>query len=601
MRGSRGYRSDAPRGTGVGPKLLAIAAPAALAAAFAALPAAGQGLLITGSTYYGGAQQDMGWGVCVAPEGDLLLVGETYSADFPVTPAAFDTTYAALSEGQFARAAMDGSTLRLASFLGSANRDAARAIAVDAAGCIYITGTTNSQDFPVTPDAAFPALCGGVYSDAFLVKLDPTGSELLYGSYLGGGNNEKGRGIVLLGPDLVAVTGYTLSHGFPTTPFGFDTEYNGGWDLFVTVFNLATGQVVYSTYFGGSGDEEVWDLEGRPDGSLVFCGWTASTDFPTTLAACDPTHNGSSDGFIACLVPRPAGLRWSTFLGGADRDAVWEVALARDGGILATGHSEAQGFPVTPGAYDPLHHGGSDAFALELTGDGSQVVFSTFLGGSADDGGEVIQQSPAGVIYCAGNTYSHDFPTTGGSPDPQYGGDGDIFVCALDETGSTLLAGTFLGGAGSDIACGLAIPHPHLFTVVGRTFSADFPVTPGAFDTTLDGDRDACLTTFYFYTDQGVPTGPAGFGATRLLCTPNPVRAAADIRFEIGAAGPARLELLDVQGRSVATLLRESVAAGQHRLSLERPSGSGALPSGSYWLRLTASGAAQARRVVLLP
>jgi hypothetical protein len=564
-------------------------------------PALGQGLIVQGSTFLGGSNEDMGWAACAAPGGHLIVAGETYSPDFPVTPGALDTTYADVSEGQFARFDATGSSCLTASYLGSYHRDANRSVAVDAYGNIYIVGTTNSPDFPVTPDAAFPELSGGVLADAFLVKLDPTGTQLLYGTFLGGSGAEKGRGVAVLGPNLIAVTGYTLSDDFPTTLYAYDPTYNGGWDLFVAVFNLITGELFYSTYVGGSDNEEVWDLEARPDGSLVFCGWTASLDYPTTASAFDPTPDGSSDAFITCLAPRPDGLLWSTFLGGAHRDAAWDLAPAIDGGILATGETEGQGFPLTPGAYDPIYHGGFEAFVLELSGDGSQLEFSTFLGAQWDDRGQAIRQNPAGVIYCAGTTYSSSFPIAGGAPFPEYSGGGDVYVCAFNETGSALLASTFLGGAGDDGVSSIVIPAAQFVTVVGRTFSADFPVTPAAFDPTFNGDRDAYLTTFYFYPDQGVAGDrPPSALSARLGCLPNPVHGDASIRFAIERPGPVRLEILDAQGRLIETLLRQDLSAGEHVRSWPARAGGAPIDPGVYWLRIWSEGTTGSRRVLVL-
>ncbi len=564
--------------------------------------ASGQELQLRGGTFLGGERADMGWSMCPAPGGDLILVGETYSNDFPVTPGAFDTTYADSSEGHFLRIRDDATGIELASYIGADLSEACRAVTLDAAGNIYIVGTTASPGFPVTPDAAFPELAS-TWSDAFLAVLDPTGSELLYGTFLGGRRSEKGRGVALLGPGLVAVAGYTRSDDFPTSLSGFDRTSNGGVDLFYSVFNLYTGHMIYSTYLGGSADEELWDLEARPDGTALVCGWTASQDFPITAQAYDCLYNGGSDAYVACIAPVADGLRWSTFLGGHGLDAAWEVCPVDDGGVLVVGGSDGEGFPVTAGAYDVSHNGYSDAFVLKLNGDGSELVFSTYLGGEGDDRGEAIRQGEGGVIYCCGSTYSAQFPIAGGAPFPTYSGEGDIFAAVLCEGGNRLLASTFLGGGGRDNASRLEIPGENLFTITGLTSSADFPVTSGAVDTTFNGDRDAYLATFVFCGGQAVETSsPARIGGeVRLDRLPSPVRGSANLRFRLEQPGRVRLDLLDPEGRLIETLLHGSLTAGEHVVSCPAGTGSARASPGVYWVRLeTDDGAARASRVLLV-
>jgi hypothetical protein len=276
--------------------------------------AAASELETVSSGYLGGIMNDMGWGMTRAADQTIWVVGETYSFNFPTTPDAFDESYGGLSDGFLAHFSANGSSLLYSTFLGSTLRDVCRDVVLDSEGNIYIVGVTSSEDFPVTPNAADTTHNG--WNDAFLIKLDPTGRQLLYGTYLGGSLNDKGRGIVLLDDDRVCITGFTESTDFPVTEDAFDWTCDGEWDVFVTVLDLASGETTYSTYLGGVDQEEAWDLGVDAAGDVYVTGYTKSPDFPSTLDAFDPGWNGQCDAFLTKIDLSGGGLVYSTFIGG---------------------------------------------------------------------------------------------------------------------------------------------------------------------------------------------------------------------------------------------------------------------------------------------
>ena len=230
--------------------------------------------------------------------------------------------------------------LSYSTYLGGTGLDQSYGIAVDAAGNAYVTGTTDSADFPTTT-GAFQTTSGGGY-DAFVTKLNPTGTALVYSTYLGGTSVDFGEHIAVDRAGNAYVTGYTTSTNFPTTVGAFQTTSGGGYDAFVTKLN-PTGTVVYSTYLGGSGDEIGWGIAVDTAGYAYVTGQTDSTDFPTTTGAFQTTSGGGYDAFVTKLNPTGTALVYSTYLGGTLND--WGDDIAVD--MPATPTCRAPLFPPT--------------------------------------------------------------------------------------------------------------------------------------------------------------------------------------------------------------------------------------------------------------
>ncbi len=560
--------------------------------------AGAQTLQVEWSTYLGGGAADMGWQLGATGDGEILVVGETYSADFPVTPGAYDTNYAAISEGFFARLSSDGSELLYGSYLGSMQRDVVRDVATDAQGNIYLTGVTSSAQFPTTPDAAFPELTGWS-NDAYLVKFDPTGTELLYGTFLGGTINDKARSLALVGPDLVCVTGYTESDDFPVTANAFDAEHNGGWDLFFSCFDLTTGELIYSTYLGGTLDEEPWDMLADGEGCAVVSGYTHSHFFPSTADAFDPLWNGGRDGFLVKMDPLSGQMVWGTFIGGSGYDRVSRISFDPLGNIAMIGTTSSQNFPVTPGAYDTSFANDSDAFIAKLSAAGTELLFSTFVGGSSSDTGQTLYQDPHGEIYFAGHTYSNDFPIVGDVPFTHSQGHADLFLGVLSPSGAELWASSYLGGSSWEDVCGLVVTEPRLVTLTGPTWSDDFPTTSGAFDPTHNGDTDAYAISVRFWPSTGVESPPSAMAPRlRLDLAPSISRATQEIRLQLGARGPVHLELIDLQGRLIQSLHAGDLDAGAHTFLWGGEAARRGIGPGLYFVRARAGDAAVMRKLI---
>jgi hypothetical protein len=312
------------------------------------------------------------------------------------------------------------------------------------------------------------------------------GQGLLYGSYLGGGKEDSPPGVDV-GPDgSIYVAGYTYSPGFPKTPGAFDTHYDAR-EAFITRLSPDGSRLVYSTYLGGSGEDTALALGVGADGSAYVAGTSGSLDFPTTPGAYDPTPDG---GFITKLDPTGASLVYSTSLGPARKgESITALALGPDGTVYVTGNTESGDFPTTPGAFDRvINNDGNesyeDTFVTALNSEGSDLLFSTFLGGEFNDYGDSIALGPDGSVYVTGDTASPDFPTTPGAYDPTPHG---IFVTRVAPHGGSLVYSTYLGGSEFDTGgWGLGVDARGIAYLTGGTSSADFPTTPGAYDTTFN-------------------------------------------------------------------------------------------------------------------
>ena len=347
--------------------------------------------------------------------------------------------------------------LSYATFLGGGSMDLATDAAVDASGNIYVVGGTTSRDFPVASGALQPAYAGGIdvmpeegvaLGDGFVAKISPDGSSILYSTFLGGGDGDLAAAIAVDSSGNAYVTGFTRSGNFPITEGALQTSYAGGknWsaefplhfgDAFVTKLD-SNGALVYSTYLGGGGSDVGIGIAVDAAGNAYVAGTTTSTDFPVTEGAIQRTYAGG-----------------------------------------------------TPVASDmPMDFG--DGFVTKLNDKGTAILYSTYLGGSKSEilSGIVVDNS--GALYVAGTTFSKDFPVTPGAYRAA-GGDSDVFIAKLNESGTALLYASSFGGPGADECFGVAVDAGGNAYVAGRTRGMGFPVTPNAYQTKHAGSDDAFL------------------------------------------------------------------------------------------------------------
>jgi hypothetical protein len=382
--------------------------------------------------------------------------------------------------------------LSYSTYLGGSGQDEAARIAVDAAGHAYVTGFAESANLPTTL-GAFQTTSGGA-TDAFVTKLNPAGSGLVYSTYLGGSSFEEGSGIAVDAAGNAYVTGSTYSADFPTTPGSYQPTLAGDQDAFMTKLNSTGSGLLYSTYLGGSGPDVGRGIVVDTAGSAYVTGDTSSTDFPTTPGAFQPAFDGLQDAFVIKLNPSGSALAYSTYLGGSDGESSGLIAVDTAGSAYVTGTTRSADFPTTPGAFQPAFGGVQDAFVIKLTPSGSALVYSTYLGGSGTEVGWGIAVDAAGNAYVTGATGSTNFPTTSGAFQSTLAGVENAYVTKVAPTGSALLYSTYLGGSSGESSYSIAVDMAGNAYVTGGTGSSDFPTTSGAFQTTLRGDQDVFVT-----------------------------------------------------------------------------------------------------------
>jgi hypothetical protein len=381
------------------------------------------------------------------------------------------------------------------SYVGGTDDDNGDAIATDSDGNVYITGGAESIDFPTSP-GAFQAAPGGL-KDAFVIKLDPAGS-VVYSTYLGGVGDDVGRAIAADGTGNAHITGEVESTNFPTTVGAFRTTLSGVRDAFVAKLDTV-GWVVYSTYLGGTGEEEPSGLAVDTSGNAYVTGETASIDFPTTAGAFRTASAGLMDAFITKLDPAGVSLVYSTYLGGTGDDDTRGIAIDADRNAYVTGETLSTNFPTTLGAFQRTMAGVSDAFVAKLDPAGAVLVYATYLGGRGADRGFDIALDPVPNpnAYVAGRTASTNFPVSAGAFQTILAGTGvrlDAFVTKINPTGS-LVYSTYIGGGGGDEeARSIGVDGSGYAYVTGETVATNFPTTADAFRRSLAGRSDAFVT-----------------------------------------------------------------------------------------------------------
>jgi hypothetical protein len=410
------------------------------------------------STYIGGTTNDQASSIAVDLAGDAVAVGFTKSPDFPTTPDAFQRLLGGPRATNEFVAKFDPTGALIAStYLGGRvdeegfNALPGPGVALDASGNIYVGGYSASPDFPVTASAYQSHLMTGAARNAFLSKLSPDASALLYSTYLGGSHNVFGRaasdggsGVGVVG-NIAFLCGITTAMDFPTTPGAFQTSGQGGGtpaqpDYHVFVAKIDTrlsgsGSLLYSTYLGGSADDESNAIAVDAAGDAFLTGDSNSPDFPVTPGAFQTTYEkantGSYDAFVTELSPDGSRLIFSSYYGGTvDDDEFGDVgnaiALDGSGNVYLAGSTGSSDLPVTPNAFQMAYHGGRDAFACQISPDGSTLLYGTYFGGGAIDAGLAITtyQDANGnmVVYTAGSTGSSDLPVSRGALQTRYGG-----------------------------------------------------------------------------------------------------------------------------------------------------------------------------------
>jgi hypothetical protein len=382
------------------------------------------------STFLGGSSMDGGLFVEVVDSDNIIVMGITHSNDFPVSPDAFQEDYSGYYDIFLTKFLPNGSLL-YSSYLGRAGDDRVNDFELDSSGNLVISGGTNSANFPVTPDAAQPILNGG--SDGFFMRISPNCSTILYSTFLGGSSYEGIDKITLDNQGNIIATGFTGSYDFPVTEDAYQDSLCGFVrDFFIAKYN-SSGQLMYSTYFGGSHLDDCFGVAADSAGSIIVTGRTWSDDFPITVNAWQANYsNIEVDGFVAKLTADGQELIFSSYFGGAAWDTIHHVDVDSYDNILVSGSVGSEGFPLID-AFQEERSGSCDVIIMKLSPTG-QPLFGSYLGGDGQDH-PWHQYLSNDHLYVVGFTSSTDFLTYNDSYQQTNQGNRDGFLFRFDIDG----------------------------------------------------------------------------------------------------------------------------------------------------------------------
>ncbi|MGH7854974.1 MAG: SBBP repeat-containing protein, partial [Candidatus Binatia bacterium] len=474
------------------------------------------------SGFIGGTGDDRGNGIAVDSDGSAYITGETNSlqASFPVA-GGLDVGQNGGVDAFVAKVDPTGTLLLYAGFIGGTGDDRGKSIAVDSLGNAYVTGETSSDQtsFPATigPDVTYN---GAI--DAFVAKINPAGTNLVYAGYIGGLSLDRAMGVAVDSSNRAYVTGETASSGasFPNgAGFGssssFDSSHNGGLDAFVARVAATGALVEYAGYIGGVGTDRGISIAVDSLNRAYITGETdsSSASFPNGigfagLTSFDSSINGVSDAFVARVGADGQSLSYAGYIGGSGADKGNGVVVDGDGNAYVTGETSSDeisfpggnGLGGLPGP-GQVQKGGVDAFGAKINGAGTALLYAGYIGGTADDRGNAIALMPGCAsnceVYITGETSSvqSSFPVSDG-PDLTHNGGVDAFIAKIEPDGSLGLAG-YVGGTGDDRGKGIAVDAVGGVYLTGETNSIQptFPLK-GALDSTQNFGFDAFVAKF---------------------------------------------------------------------------------------------------------
>ncbi len=380
------------------------------------------------STVIGGMSLDRANAIEVDEFGNVYIAGDTMSIDFPVVNAYqsshIDTWY---TDTFLLKLNSTGNGILYSTYLGGNSFDTITDIALDSTQNVCAVGYTDSLSFPLVN--AFDSTHSS--QEGFIFKLNTTGNDLIFSSFIGGSNTDEVTAITIDSNNNAYITGYTSdSSDFPLES-AFDDSHNGLWDCFIAKVS-PNGNLNYSTFIGGTGYDKGSTIGIDALDVIYVAGYTDSSDFPA-LSALDPLFSGESEGFLLKLSPQGDSLLYSTFLGGSGDDEIQSLSLDQENNVLLIGRTNSSDFPNMT-IFDTTFDGGEfDCFVAKVDTNNSAILFSTYIGGNETDIGNSIIYDSVGKLVLIGETSSHDFPCLSESEEYYNGGSSDGFVIKMND------------------------------------------------------------------------------------------------------------------------------------------------------------------------
>lgn len=554
------------------------------------------------STLYGGFAtlvapgDDIAYDVAVDQFNQPHIAGSTTSVNYPITNGAYDNSVQNV-DAFVTKFSADASSLLYSTVIGGSAGEEAYGMALDLQGRVWITGVTNSPDtpsagaFPTTPDAfqtnwrGGRGLPGQIVGDAFVARLSNTGSALEFGSYLGSTYPDPNAFVTPgdIGNDIAVdsngnayVVGQAEGPNFPRTSGVFQPTFGGGETDGFVVRISANNILDYATHLGGSQSDAISGIAVDALGNSFLVGTTNSNNFPTVAGSFDTTMQGG-DVFVSKLVPTGTSLDYSTFIGGSAGESASSIALDNNGSAYICGATQSVDFPRTNGAFDTIFSPPGENFVTKIAIDGASLVYSTFMNGGGSQ--QAIAVDDLGVAYIVGinNTSAQaSIVTTPTGDDTSYNGPnnplriGDAYLQAIDEAGSNIIYGSFLGGEEDDAALGLYVDRSRNAYVVGVTNSwaggnkVAFPTTAGVFKPTMFNDNAPNLP-FWDGFLMKIKVRPSPL-LNPITITPGSVAGTEEAQLNIGLTGPASPGGAVIRIRSLNEAVARPVDAGGNLL-----------------------------------
>lgn len=467
------------------------------------------------ASYLGSSLGDGAAGVSVNSSGEVAVTGTTISGQFPVTLGAFDEEFNGVAGSVFKADAYvavfdpGGQALKYASYLGGAGDENVAGCGFADDGSVIVAGQTASPDFPLTDDSVY------ALGEGFITRLNPTGSSLIYSTFLGGSLLESIDDIVVHGGGNVTVAGWTMSADFPVTRPGFNIgpPAANAQDIFITELDASGTSILWSVLYGGENVDQPRGLAADDFGSVAVVGLTTSTMLPLTATALVSTPGND---LVCVLGDQGATLRYATYYNWSGTGSANAVAFDKLGRIVVSGSTSSSTFPVTAGVVQTELGGGNDATVMCIDPQTGNVIYATYLGGFDQDSGGDVHVDASGIVTIVGATQSPNFPTTPGAYQKAYVGTAsDIFLARIDANAERIIYSTYLGGSASDTSPDSAadVSMSGSAIVVSTTKSADFPGTSGSFDRSYNGNSDAIIALLPM-----LPQGVQKFGASTPGC-----------------------------------------------------------------------------------
>ena len=541
------------------------------------------------ATYIGGNIHEDSYSVVVDASNNAYVCGVTISSNYDIVTGSFQSTSAGVNDVFVSKLNAGGTGLIYSTYIGGSGNDYAVSNAIDADNNLYITGYTDSGQYPITAGAF--QTTKGVGIDGFITKLNATGTALIYSTYIGGNDGDYSRSIALDSSNNAYITGNTSSTNFPLSTNAFQTVHAGLVDVFVSKINTSGTALVYSTYIGTLNNEYGQAIAVDSFGNAYITGW-AHFGFIITPGAFQSIFGGGTDAFIIKLNTSGTSLDYSTYVGGNGADIGYDIALDSSDNAYITGNTGSSNFPLSTNAFQSSREGvlGNDSFVTKINKSGTAMIYSTYIGGSGDDNARSIAVDASGCAYITGYTDSTNFDCTTGAFQTTNAGGRDVFASKFNVTGTALIYSTYIGGNNNDDGYSVALDTSANTYITGSTSSIDFDTTSGAFQTINTGNsRDLFVVKLNMQPELSV----AETIKNNLFSVfPNPSQGVYQIFFKNINTADALIEVYDLQGR----LIVNQQVNNNNTISLDLSKES----SGVYLLKVKTSNIQQVLRLVKL-